>query len=385
MKWLKFLFILSVIMFYSCTKSSSTDPEPPPPTDNITVTLPQQGVLFYWDSTAVISWMVEGDVDQVNLYYRIADDSSWIFIDSNISTLSYNWTVPRIITNEARVMAVSSSDTSVYDLNPGNFILDRYIETNLVLLTCDSFFYMGSDSTEVGHLPDEAPVHQVSLSIFYISANEVTNAEYRTFCNSSGYPSPPSPNFPGMDNYFDSFPAYPVVMVSWYDAARYCNWLSQRDGFQPQYDTLTWDCSFSGGYRLPTEAEWEFAARGGLYQNPYPWGEDDPGQRCNWSGMDSFTYTSPVGSFNPNAYGLYDLSGNVLEWTNDYYSASYYENSPQQDPHGPASGTYRVIRGGSWFDGAENLRCACRNPSDPDFADVLIKANTLGFRIVRGF
>ncbi|MGC9366197.1 MAG: SUMF1/EgtB/PvdO family nonheme iron enzyme [bacterium] len=383
MRWL-WIGIVTLIIF-GCTKSKTTDPEPPPPSDQVTVTQPEQGDLFYWDSTAIITWMTEGSVDQVNIYYRIEEDSSWILIDSNISSLSYNWTIPEVTTNKARIKVEYYADTSVYDLNPGNFVLDQYLENNLILLTCDSFFYMGSDSTEAGHVHDEFPIHKVSLSGFYIDINEVTNSEYKSFCNQTGYPYPTDPGFTGMSNYFDSFPDYPVVMVSWQDAARFCNWLSGRDGLELQYDTTDWSCRFTNGYRLPTEAEWEFAARGGLYQCSYPWGDESPGDHCNWANDLLYPYTSPIRSFDQNGFGLYDMAGNVLEWTNDFYSSNYYPNSPQQDPHGPSTGMYKVIRGGSWFDGEANLRCACRNPAEPNCADIFIKANTLGFRVVRGF
>ncbi|MBN1150021.1 SUMF1/EgtB/PvdO family nonheme iron enzyme [candidate division WOR-3 bacterium] len=243
---------------------------------------------------------------------------------------------------------------------------------------------MGSDSTEPGHCQDEEPVHSVSLSTFYISKKEVRNVEYRQFCDLNSYQYPYDPGFSGMANYFDSFPDYPVLMISWYDAARYCNWLSSVEGFDPQYDTVTWECRFTGGYRLPTEAEWEYSARGGLARNYYPWGDEQPQSMCNWSGDALYPYTSPVVSFEPNGYGLYNMSGNVWEWCNDYYGSEYYSNSPSQDPKGPGSGSYKVIRGGSWEDDEENIRCAKRGPSDPSFSDVLIKTNTLGFRIVLG-
>ncbi len=380
----KFIIVLLIgILIFSCTKSSTTEPDPPPPTDNITVTFPTSGSLLYWDSTYTIQWMKEGNVGNVNVFYRIHDDSLWDVIDTNISGLSCNWTVPLVRTNQGKVKVADSNDSTLFDTNSGYFIIDQQIEYNLVLLICDSFFYMGSDTTETGHMPDESPVHVISLSSFYITSTEIPNIAYKNFCDATGYPYPPDPGFNGMENYFDSFPNYPVVMISWFDAVRYCNWFSQIYGFENQYDTITWECNFSVGYRLPTEAEWEYASRGGLYQNMYSWGNDVPGDNCNWKNDVLYEYTAPTNSFDVNGYGLFNMTGNVWEWTNDYYDPSYYQNSPANDPTGPDSGFYRVIRGGSWFDNEENIRCAKRGPSDP--ADVFIKVNTLGFRIVRGF
>ena len=168
----KFIIVLLIsVLIFSCTKSKTTDPDPPPPTDNITVTFPTSGSLLYWDSTYTIQWMKEGNIGNVDIFYRIHDDSLWVVIDTNISGLSCNWTVPLVRTNTGKVKVADSNDSTLFDTTSGNFIIDQQIEYNLVLLICDSFFYMGSDTTETGHMPDESPVHVISLASFYITSN----------------------------------------------------------------------------------------------------------------------------------------------------------------------------------------------------------------------
>ena len=152
-------------------------------------------------------------------------------------------------------------------------------------------------------------------------------------------------------------PQQPVVGVSWHDAGAFADWLSKITGER---------------YRLPTEAEWEAAGRGGLTGQAFPWGNQPPDEdgrfpanyNPNPYDKDGFTYAAPVGSFPPNGYGLFDMAGNVAEWCGDWYEATYYARSPYQDPEGPPTGTYRVIRGGSWYSRARELRARPGNISD---------------------
>ena len=176
-----------------------------------------------------------------------------------------------------------------------------------------------------------------------------------------------------------------MAPVNWYGAVAYANWRSARNGRDPSYDLLTWECDFeANGYRLPTEAEWEYAARGGEHDPyyMYPWGDTIDGSNANyWDSGDpyetsAYSRTTLVGYYDgnqvpagvdmANGYGLYDMAGNVWEWCNDWYDEDYYSTSPYDNPCGPATGTHGVFRGGSWINSANLLRCAYRFWIYPD-------------------
>ncbi len=217
-------------------------------------------------------------------------------------------------------------------------------------------FLMGGSEEWV---EQEQPVHRVTLDAFWMDQTEVTNGMY-ALCVAAGACEPPrSGNTYTRDSdYGDAAHAnYPVVWVSWRRAEDYCNW---------------------AGRRLPTEAEWEYAARGGLVGAIYPWGDEEPS--CKQANFHSGCVggTSSVGSYPPNGYGLYDMAGNVWEWVADWYDKDYYSTSPAENPLGPASGGMggnRVIRGGAWIGREWFVRPAMRYMGDPDAAD-----NDLGFR-----
>lgn len=175
--------------------------------------------------------------------------------------------------------------------------------------------------------------------------------------------------------------------VSWYGAAAYCNWRSQQEGYQQGYDLSTWEYDFSkNGYRLPTEAEWEYAARGGEH-NPYyryPWSNSIDGSKANYSSSGdpyetgSYPWTTPGDYYPANGYGLYDMAGNVWDWCNDWYSDTYYSSSPYNNPTGPVSGFERVLRGGCWFFPTGYCRVAYRSyPFYPGGS-----SSSGGFRVV---
>lgn len=191
---------------------------------------------------------------------------------------------------------------------------------------------------------------------------------------------------------------HPMVMVSWYGSAAYANWRSAMEGRTPSYNTTTWECDFAAnGYRLPTEAEWEKAARGGNYSPyyRYPWGDSLDGSNANydWSGdpyeTGSPPWTTPVGYYDgtqippgvdmANGYGLYDMAANVWEWCNDWYAPGYPAcvPSPCINPRGPAMGGSRVLRGGCWRNGG-NQRCADRDGGNPIYL-----SGDNGFRLAR--
>jgi len=313
----------------------------------------------------------------------------------------------------------------------------------------DGYFQMG-DSFSEGN-SDELPVHTVQLDSFAIGKFEVTNQEYCKYLNSAhgssiyvsgGTVYGTGNNQPycdistsdgwsqiafsggvfsvrakdGRDMFND-----PMVAVAWFGAAAYCNWRSQQDGYEQCYNLSTWTCDFNKhGYRLATEAEWEYAARGGLSGKRFPWGNTISQTQADFHSSSDYSYdvsptkgiyhplwgvgddpyTSPVGFFNgtkkykaeyqwpgsatsyqttsgANNYGLSDMAGNVWEWCNDWYSDTYYSSSPLNNPPGPTSGSYRVFRGGAWINGANYCRVAYRIYSSPT-----ARAYYVGFRLV---
>ena len=281
------------------------------------------------------------------------------------------------------------------------------------------------------------PVHTVYINEFWIDVLEVTNARYCAFLNSAlsqglievidgvVYKMGDSESYcdthtsdldsrirwdgvtftvaPGKE-------AHPMQEVSWYGAAAYANWCSSQAGLTPCYDLGTWDCTFGGGgYRLPTEAEWEKAARGAQYSpyRRYPWGDDPiPTIANSWDSLDpyevgAYPWITPTGFYSgalhqrvdfnwpggqtsyqttdgKNGYGLYDMGGNVWEWCNDWHEYYYYSSSPYDNPTGPASGTARVLRGGSFYHSKYDLRSALRLRRAPS-----LQYLNYGFRLVK--
>ena len=203
-------------------------------------------------------------------------------------------------------------------------------------------FTMGS---EVGQ-DNERPPHPVWIDAFQFATTQVTNEEYARYLTRTGAPAPPfwaDPNF--------NHPRQPVVAVSWFEATQYCAWLREQT---------------SHPYRLPTEAEWERAARGGVEGKLFPWGNEPPQSvpdyHQRWK-----TGPEPVARYAPNGYGLYDICDNVHEWCSDWYQADYYAISPDRNPQGPETGTRRASRGGSWRHHIKVARCAARSSIPPEF------------------
>nr|WP_246860788.1 formylglycine-generating enzyme family protein [Noviherbaspirillum sp. UKPF54] len=301
--------------------------------------------------------------------------------------------------------------------------VDNVLGMRLVLVPAGEFL-MGSDETPDAlakdypqyerrrfiELSDEAPVHRVRITHpFYLGQYEVTVGQFRKFLELSGYvpqsvadgtggygynpdydprTSPRGDAFDGRNPKYSwrnpGFPQddkHPVVNVTWNDAVALAEWLSKREGVR---------------YRLPTEAEWEYAARAGT-RTRYDSGDDpqslptvantfDADTQKNWpqwkqyalAGHDGFAFTAPVGSFAPNAFGLYDMHGNAWEWVADWYDENYYARSPTDDPQGPADGSVRVRRGGSWHTWALYARSSYRNWNNPDTRYTLV-----GIRLLR--
>lgn len=203
-------------------------------------------------------------------------------------------------------------------------------------------FLMGS---EMGQ-DCERPIHRVWVDEFCLAATQVTNAEYSRFLSATGAAEPPFWN----DQNFND-PQQPVVAVSWFEAAAYCEWLSRESGRM---------------FRLPTEAEWERAARGGVEGKLYPWGDAVPQSLPNY---DSRWKTGPerVAEYEPNAFGLFNMCDNVHEWCSDWYENDYYSQAPERNPHGPERGTRKASRGGSWRHHIKVSRCSARSSIPPEF------------------
>ncbi len=230
-------------------------------------------------------------------------------------------------------------------------------------------FLMGSARQDE---PDETP-HEVRLSPFYIDKCEVTQREYERVMGVN-----PSRR-KGPDN--------PVEQIRWANATAYCNARSLLEGLRPAYDPVTWKCDFDAdGYRLPTEAEWEFAARAGT-ESVYYFGDDPSKLKLHaWSKLNSTRGPHPVGQKEPNAWGLHDMYGNVWEWCNDFYGEDYYRQSPAEAPPGPATGEDRVVRGGCWNSRPGMCRSSYRNYEAPAYTDACFAKDVsgfVGFRCVR--
>ncbi len=222
-----------------------------------------------------------------------------------------------------------------------------------------AWFLMGSATGQ----DCERPVHRVWVDGFLLAATQVTNAEYERFLRATSTQAPPFWSDPNFNN-----PQQTVTGVSWFEAARYCEWLSSQT---------------ARAYRLPTEAEWELAARGGLEQKEFPWGDAPaqslPGYATRWQ-----SGPEPVARYAPNAFGLYDICDNVHEWCSDWYDPNFYAVSPDRNPRGPEQSPMKPVRkssrGGSWRHHIKVARCSARSSIPPDF-----QYADYGFRVACGF
>jgi formylglycine-generating enzyme required for sulfatase activity len=221
---------------------------------------------------------------------------------------------------------------------------------------------------------EEKPVHTVSIDAFLMDRHEVTQAEYEKLGKIEAFPNPS--HFQGAD--------LPVEQVTWPQAARFCNARSRLEGLQPCYNEDTGLCDFTAsGYRLPTEAEWEYACRAAT-DSDYSFGSD--ARRLAdfaWYADNSARKTHPVAQKKPNSRGLFDMHGNVAEWCQDVYDPEYYGTSPENNPCGPPEGSLYVLRGGSWKSPAQDLRSTHRLGENPGFSDACLARDAIGFRCVR--
>jgi formylglycine-generating enzyme required for sulfatase activity len=232
-------------------------------------------------------------------------------------------------------------------------------------------FTMGSDQGN----PDEAPPHKVSVTAFLMDKYPVTHEMYVK----AQVPNP---------SHWQENPKNPVERVRWRDAKLYCNERSRLEGLKPCYNEKThdWDCNYSAdGYRLPTEAEWEYAARAGT-DGPFDFGSKEALRQFAWFADDSDQKTHPVGQKKPNRWGLCDMYGNVSVWCEDVYDPKYYQTSPPVDPHGPPSSgkdVKRILRGGNWKATADMCRATTRQGERTGDTDACFATDYCGLRCVR--
>jgi sulfatase modifying factor 1 len=236
-------------------------------------------------------------------------------------------------------------------------------EAEMVLLPGGAFTMGDKDE------PDAIP-HEVVVGPFYIDKNLVTQESYEKIMGDN-----PS-RWKGAGN--------PVEQVRWSDAVKFCNARSCREGLQPCYDLQTWQCNFeANGYRLPTEAEWEYACRAGT-ATAYFFG-DSPSLlgEYAWFDKNAGGHPQPVRHKRPNPWGLYDMCGNLWQWCNDFYKVDYYQEAPRANPRGPQAGESKVVRGGAWRFSAESCRSGYRYNENPGYVDVCFGYDIYGFRCVR--
>jgi formylglycine-generating enzyme required for sulfatase activity len=373
--------------------------------------------------TSVTASQVQG-TNLVLITYILSDtnftsDNVFFLVSTNSGA---SWTVPAATFTGSWGTNVSSGYSVAY-WNAGKDWDGQYdihcrvrvLANNVGLVLIPPGTYLRGNAMSADTDITDAPQYPVYVSAFYMDSTLVTGGKWNFVMQ--GYASSHGYNFDNPGSFKAS--SHPVQTVNWYDCAKWCNARSEMEGLTPCYYTnpgfsliytngdvdalyVLWGAN---GYRLPTEAEWEKAARGGATGHRFPWSDTDniSESRANYStgggapnydlgGTQTYAtgsqpYTSPVGSFPANGYGLFDMAGNVNEWCWDWYGSGYYSSGPSAltNPQGPSSGSARVLRGGSCFNYAFNERCAYRadtSPANTKFNNV--QPDAFGFRCVRG-
>jgi sulfatase modifying factor 1 len=252
----------------------------------------------------------------------------------------------KLIRQAEKVLLLSSA----FFLTCTSLIFSQYYP-EMVMVQGGSFT-MGSVDNEEDN--DAKPAHEIILKTFQIAKTETTVLQWRAYCKATHKKMPDPPTWGWIDN-------HPMANIGWQDAVDYCDWLSGQKG---------------GTYRLPTEAEWEYAARGGQLSKGSKYSGGQSLDVLGWYSGNSTGVTHPVAEKQPNELGLYDMSGNVWEWCQDWYASDYYYNSPKDDPQGPSNGSRHVVRGGSWFSGSDNCRVSHRLNFAPAY-----RYSNYGFRV----
>ncbi len=320
-----------------------------------------------------------------------AFDSQGYLSWTNAATAGVTCTVQRATTLAGPSNWVEYAQHVVTNATIALRVYDRNPPLGMELIP-EGWFQMGDTFTE-GY-PEERPRHTVYVGAFYMDNTVVTKAkwdEVATWAAANGYDLTTG-------GALGKAASHPAHTLTWYRAVKWCNARSQKEGLTPCYTVS--GSTYKSGYRLPTEAEWEKAARGGLSGKRFPWGNTINHNYADYYANSSaytydtspyttntyhptyndgtMPYTSPVGAFAPNGYGLYDMAGNVWEWCWDWYASTYYSGSSVSDPRGPSSGSNHATRGGSWSASAFDCRAAVRGDSSPTY-----NVRNLGFRPVR--
>jgi formylglycine-generating enzyme required for sulfatase activity len=355
-----FLTATALLFFYGCEDENEGGNNEENKEPTCSITSPASGISIPQDTTITISAKADdedGNLKEVRFYLDGTEIGS-----AGSSPYNYEWSPENDSTGTHTVKAEAIDEENATAEDEVQITLESGGDQNIDMVTVSGGkFDMGCTSEQNNCGNDETPVHTVTVDSFKISKYEITNQQYAHFMNEIGASSDGSYNgteYLDIDegdcniNYSGSeFVSvsgkenHPVIEVTWYGAKAFCE----------QYDG-----------RLPTEAEWEFAARGGNSANATLYAGSDNIDEVAWY-SDNYG-TKEVGTKSPNELGIYDMSGNVWEWCNDWYSSDYYSNSPQDNPQGPSSGSYRVLRGGSWVDYVFCCRVAFRYSDDPGVA-----------------
>ncbi len=364
------LLLITTFINYSCTTLSSS-------IKISTVRIEDIGISKLLNgNTEVTNLRAEWHGSTVDLYYDLLN------IKSSPQRLSYHaedeyayiYQAPNALTATGTIISAPDNSELTWDeissletLKSDDLVFAVWTDAEDIkykgmVYIPEGNFRMGSNFNK-----DEKPKHPVTLDGFYLDKYEVTVKQYREFCRATKRTMPKQPYWNNEN--------HPVVNIKWHEANAYAKWK---------------------GKRLPTEAEWEYAARVGNRRFYYAWGNVKPLRRRGgniadesilaekrnwkiWKGYnDGFVYTSPVGRFYPNQFGLFDMTGNVCEWCSDWYQADYYNNSPRINPKGPNKGTHKVLRSGAWNMGPRKVLTTKRFYFRPD-----VELNYIGFRCAK--